>query len=287
MGEDMKHCRRHSLYDNEGGGFDIDLGADFCTLWEDQAQKEKIKTSDSSEQEEALKLTEDSWISFHDDSPDGMIDCFDIDEMTSMLESEESCENDQKQEASSFQDARSSSAESCCPSTDESVDIDADRSDENKKLCIKKNKQRVRKKLSSDRKPNRSKSPPRKRHAPDKTAHSSPETPKASASKTCPVPTSITETPGTYGQTDRFDNRYQTLMRNLAVSMRRTEMTRTQVVEIQRGLQRTPNKNNQRSNNSSLSAFFSGSRSTITNGLDQSRRQLQGYMSQMNCNMMF
>lgn len=265
-----------SLYENEAVGFNIDLNEDFSLLWED-AQKEKTSPSGSLDQEEVLKLTDDSWISFNDDNAESMIDCFDIEEMTSMLDTKESNESNTNQEIS-FLDARGLAVESCCPGSAEGNEMKTNES-------AGKN---PRKKISSRRKRDRSKTTARKRHAPDKAVASSSKTTKVSHSRPDAVPTQITGVQDAYQQTNQFDNRYQTLMRNLAVSMRRTEMTRAQVVKIQRDFQRAPRKNNQRSHNSSLSAFFSGSRSTITSGLEQSRRQLQGYLSQVkNCNIMF
>mmetsp|Transcript_22922 Transcript_22922/g.22023 ORF Transcript_22922/g.22023 Transcript_22922/m.22023 type:complete len:278 (-) Transcript_22922:21-854(-) len=277
MGKDKKYSRRNSLCIHEGEELDINLEEDFCTLWEDGAAKEE--TNMTNQEQESLKLTEDSWISFQDEDPDSMIDCFDIEEMTIMLGSEQQCENDLKQENTSVSQDSSGSVVEDCPSLGESIDVCTDQ-------IVEENQQSMIKQLSADRKPSRSLSPPRKRHAPNKNSFKSSKTTKAAAfNSSHSISTTTSHHSATYQNANQFDDQYQTLMRNLAVSMRRTEMTRAQVVKIQRGFQRSPKEN---SNNSSLSAFFSGSRSTLTNGLEQSRLQLQGYMSQMKqCNMMF
>lgn len=102
----------------------------------------------------------------------------------------------------------------------------------------------------------------------------------------------------------QFEAEYNEALQSLADSMQRTEVTRRQVM-LQRQIlmpmqqQQTqqvqqqvfppppsPQQHQDRSispgRSSILNAFFSGSRCTLTNGLEQSRKQLNMYMTQMN-----
>ena len=101
--------------------------------------------------------------------------------------------------------------------------------------------------------------------------------------------------------------KYNEALQKLADSMQRTEETRRQVMlqrqilipmqqqgqvlaQTQRVYQRPPPSPEQVEGGRSISpgrssilnAFFSGSRCTLTNGLDQSRKQLSMYMTQIN-----
>lgn len=250
-----KEKRRHSLF-MQGDDLDETLDQDFSELWEDGTSKQVDGKKDNILEEDTLKLNA-SLSSFHDYDPDTMFDCFEM-EMCEMIESGEHSDNENNQATSEDQ---VTSCERVSQSLDDSLMsqtfeamIETSTNSLNLPVC---------------RKPNRSASPPRKRHASEKMllSHSAQQT---------------TATIDLHGQNRNcFDeNQYQTLLRNLAASMRRTEITRAQVVQIQQNFRRTTS-NNQNESNSSLSAFFSGSRSTLTNGLEQSRQQLQGYMSQM------
>lgn len=88
------------------------------------------------------------------------------------------------------------------------------------------------------------------------------------------------------------DEKYNEALQKLAESMQRTEETRRQVI-LQRQIlmPQPPLPSTERvdagrsispGRSSILNAFFSGSRCTLTNGLDQSRKQLSMYMTQMN-----
>jgi len=239
--------------------FDDALDKDFSELWEDQMSDEPEDNKDDVE-EEPMKF-HSSLSSFQDFDPDTMFECFDIEEMADMIESQEKSENKMKQDAirknrranevisSRFEESSSYDSEDC-PKTSL-----------HRPAC---------------RKPNRSLSPPRKRHASEEKLFNM----SKSDSR-------LTQDMASQNSNCFDENQYQTLLCNLAASMRRTEMTRAQVVQIQQNFRRSTN-NSQNGNNSSLSAFFSGSRSTLTNGLEQSRQQLQGYMAQMRqCNSFF
>ena len=251
-----KEKRRHSL-SVQGDDFDEALDQDFSELWEDGTSKQVYEKNDNTLEGDTLKLNA-SLSSFQDYDPDTMFECFDMEEMSEMIESGEHTDNENNQVTS---DDQATSCERVPQSLDESLlsqTFEPKTETSTNSLS-----------LPACRKPNRSVSPPRKRHASEKMllSHSLQQT---SASIDMHNP-----------NRNCFDeNQYQTLLRNLAASMRRTEITRAQVVQIQQNFRRTTS-NNQNGSNSSLSAFFSGSRSTLTNGLEQSRQQLQGYMSQM------
>eukprot|EP00568_Trieres_chinensis_P008736 CAMPEP_0183302808 /NCGR_PEP_ID=MMETSP0160_2-20130417/8463_1 /TAXON_ID=2839 ORGANISM="Odontella Sinensis, Strain Grunow 1884" /NCGR_SAMPLE_ID=MMETSP0160_2 /ASSEMBLY_ACC=CAM_ASM_000250 /LENGTH=204 /DNA_ID=CAMNT_0025465625 /DNA_START=94 /DNA_END=708 /DNA_ORIENTATION=+ len=79
-------------------------------------------------------------------------------------------------------------------------------------------------------------------------------------------------------------NQYNTMMEKLALSMKRSEMSRAQIMRQRKqsmtstsGVSVVP----QSQTVSNLSRFLNGSQSTLTSGLDQSRRQLASYMTQM------
>ncbi len=251
-----KEKRRHSLF-MQGDDLDDTLDQDFSELWEDATSKQVDGEKDNIQEEVTLKLNS-SLSSFHDYDPDTMFECFDMEEMSEMIESGEHSDNENNQATSEDQ---VTSCESLPQRLDET--LMSQTFEETTETSTNSSS------LPVCRKPNRSASPPRKRHASEKMrlSHSAQQT---------------TATIDLHGQNRNcFDeNQYQTLLRNLAASMRRTEITRAQVVQIQQNFRRT-NSNSQNGSNSSLSAFFSGSRSTLTNGLEQSRQQLQGYMSQM------
>ena len=99
------------------------------------------------------------------------------------------------------------------------------------------------------------------------------------------------------------ESKYNEALQKLAESMQRTEETRRQVmlqrqimmptqpqqrqVQTQPQVQQPsppspPGRSISPGRSSILNAFFTGSRCTLTNGLDQSRKQLSMYMTQMN-----
>ena len=78
--------------------------------------------------------------------------------------------------------------------------------------------------------------------------------------------------------------KYNAALEKLAQSMKRTEESRRQVL-IQRELQLKASEEDMMSGadrSKKLAQFFSGSRSTLTSGLEQSRKQLSMYMGQVN-----
>lgn len=120
-------------------------------------------------------------------------------------------------------------------------------------------------------------SPPRKRRRSSQSGASC-DSPMSSASSVVTSPPPILDLGDTIASTS--DDPYKLALKQLALSMQRSELTRNEIIrqrrlaEAQASLPPTPAVSN-------ANRFFTGSRATLTVGLEQSRRMLQAYMGQM------
>lgn len=155
----------------------------------------------------------------------------------------------------------------------------------------------------------RSPSPPRKRRSyMENTASSSDDMSLSSygtaqsmaASAQVPIripSTSQASGTSSFSTSPNSQTKYNDALEKLAMSMRRTEESRSQIMrqrelvklKEESTISRTtavttspPQRVSSQFSGSIVSGFFSGSRTTLTTGLEQSRKQLRSYMNQIN-----
>ena len=164
------------------------------------------------------------------------------------------------------------------------LSLDLPPKEESQKLAITSNETSQ---LPKRGKPDRSRSPVAKRHrAAVKQRVASPLPPLATTTTASLSPSAVLSSKKRNAQDKRdiaeLEEEYKRTMQKLALSMKRSEMTRNEIIR-QRQIAETKAKleKAQEQTYSKANGFLSGSRSTLTLGLEQSRQMLKAYMGQV------